>query len=75
MADTSKPPGASDPHNLNRFVQAQAADPSTFPTYEQALGEIRNGRKQSHWIWYIFPTFDGLWTSSNGCSPFHAPES
>ena len=58
MADTSEPAGASDPHNLNRFVQAQKDD------YEQALGEIRNGRKQSHWIWYIFPQFDGLWFSS-----------
>jgi uncharacterized protein (DUF1810 family) len=54
MADTHEPAGASDPHNLNRFVQAQAED------YEQALGEIRSGRKQSHWMWYIFPQFDGL---------------
>ena len=59
MADTSESAGASDPHNLNRFVQAQVDD------YEQALSEIRNGRKQSHWIWYIFPQFDGLWSSSN----------
>ena len=58
MADTYEPAGASDPHNLNRFVQAQEDD------YERALGEIRNGRKQSHWIWYIFPQFDGLWFSS-----------
>ena len=59
MADTYVPAGTSDPHNLNRFVQAQE------DVYEQALGEIRNGRKQSHWIWYIFPQFDGLWFSSN----------
>ncbi len=59
MADTSEPAGASDPHNLNRFVQAQEK------VYKQALGEIRNGRKQTHWIWYIFPVFDGLWSSSN----------
>ena len=58
MADTYEPAGASDPHNLNRFVQAQEDD------YKQALGELRNGRKQSHWIWYIFPQFDGLWSSS-----------
>jgi uncharacterized protein (DUF1810 family) len=45
---------ASDPYDLNRFVQAQEGD------YEQALKEIRNGRKQSHWMWYIFPQFDGL---------------
>jgi uncharacterized protein (DUF1810 family) len=47
-----------DPHNLIRFVQAQADD------YEQALSEIRSGRKQSHWMWYIFPQFDGLGFSS-----------
>ena len=58
MADTHEPAGASDPHNLNRFVQAQEDD------YEQALGEIRSGRKQSHWMWYIFPQFDGLGFSS-----------
>jgi uncharacterized protein (DUF1810 family) len=46
--------GASDPYNLNRFVQAQAAD------YERALSELRGGRKRSHWMWYIFPQFDGL---------------
>jgi uncharacterized protein (DUF1810 family) len=45
---------AGDPHDLNRFLQAQEDD------YEQALKEIRNGRKQSHWMWYIFPQFEGL---------------
>ncbi|QDT48943.1 hypothetical protein Pan258_29900 [Symmachiella dynata] len=44
----------ADPHNLSRFVNAQEDD------YEMALNEIRNGRKESHWIWYIFPQFDGL---------------
>lgn len=48
----------NDPHDLNRFVQAQAAD------YSQALSEIRAGRKRSHWMWYIFPQFDGLGFSS-----------
>lgn len=33
-------------------------------TYEQALAEIRNGRKESHWMWYIFPQCDGLGHSS-----------
>ena len=46
--------GAGDPHNLSRFVEAQEQD------YDQALSEIRRGRKQSHWMWYIFPQFDGL---------------
>jgi uncharacterized protein (DUF1810 family) len=58
MADTHEPGGASDPHNLSRFVQAQEDD------YRQALAEIRSGRKRSHWMWYIFPQFDGLGFSS-----------
>ena len=41
-------------YDLERFVKAQAQD------YEQALGEIRAGRKRSHWIWYIFPQLKGL---------------
>jgi uncharacterized protein (DUF1810 family) len=48
----------SDPYNLNRFVLAQGED------YRQALAEIRAGRKRSHWMWYIFPQFDGLGFSS-----------
>jgi uncharacterized protein (DUF1810 family) len=44
----------SDPYALERFVRAQAAD------YDQALAEIRRGRKQSHWMWYVFPQFEGL---------------
>lgn len=44
----------SDPFNLARFVRAQQCD------YEQAIAEIRSGRKRSHWMWYIFPQFDGL---------------
>src|SRR5882672_9270717 len=46
-----------DPHNLNRFVQAHERD------YDQALGEIRAGRKRSHWMWYVFPQFTGLGSS------------
>lgn len=48
----------NDPHDLSRFVQAQARD------YDQALSEIRAGRKRSHWMWYAFPQFAGLGTSS-----------
>jgi len=48
---------AGDPHDLNRFVQAQRAD------YEQALSEIRGGRKRTHWMWYIFPQYLGLGVS------------
>lgn len=43
-----------DPHNLARFLDAQA------PVYAQVLGELRAGRKRSHWIWFIFPQIAGL---------------
>lgn len=46
-------------YNLQRFVDAQQGD------YEQALAEVRNGRKYSHWIWYIFPQLKGLGMSYN----------
>ena len=58
MANANEPSGAGEPHNLNRFVQAQADD------YARALAEIKSGRKQSHWMWYMFPQFDGLGFSS-----------
>jgi uncharacterized protein (DUF1810 family) len=54
MADSNSSGGADDPHDLNRFVQAQQDD------YDTALSEIKSGRKRSHWMWYIFPQFDGL---------------
>ena len=47
-----------DPHDLARFVDAQAGD------YETALAEVGRGRKASHWMWYIFPQVDGLGFSS-----------
>jgi uncharacterized protein (DUF1810 family) len=50
---------ASDPFNLRRFVSAQASD------YDTAREELRNGRKRTHWMWYIFPQIDGLGYSSN----------
>jgi uncharacterized protein (DUF1810 family) len=43
--------------NLDRFRLAQQRD------YEQALAELRAGRKRSHWIWYIFPQLAGLGSS------------
>jgi uncharacterized protein (DUF1810 family) len=48
----------ADPWNLERFVSAQAGD------YEGALEEIRQGRKRSHWMWYVFPQFAGLGESA-----------
>ena len=43
-----------DPYDLQRFVTAQN------PVYDQVCAELRNGRKQSHWIWFIFPQIRGL---------------
>ncbi|MGN6266950.1 MAG: DUF1810 domain-containing protein [Ginsengibacter sp.] len=40
--------------SLQRFIDAQRSD------YETALSEIKRGRKQSHWMWYIFPQIQGL---------------
>jgi uncharacterized protein (DUF1810 family) len=41
-------------YNLNRFIEAQ------MTTYEGAILELAQGRKESHWVWYIFPQIDGL---------------
>ena len=40
--------------NLDRFVEAQA------PVYDRALAELKAGRKQSHWMWFVFPQIAGL---------------
>ena len=45
-------------NDLERFLKAQDKD------YEQALKEIKKGRKTSHWIWYIFPQIAVLGFSS-----------
>ena len=44
--------------DLSRFVEAHDR------SYSRALEEIREGRKQSHWMWYIFPQIVGLGLSS-----------
>lgn len=49
---------------LSRFLDAQQAD------YQTALSEIKNGRKRSHWMWYIFPQIQGLGFSET--SKFYA---
>ena len=48
--------------DINRFLQAQ--ENSFFCGYKQALEEIKNGKKKSHWIWYIFPQLQCLGRSS-----------
>jgi len=44
-------------YDLDRFVNAQ--DSETY-TYADALNEIKEGHKQGHWIWYVFPQIKGL---------------
>jgi uncharacterized protein (DUF1810 family) len=44
--------------DLERFVTAQA------DVYAQALGELRAGRKTSHWMWFVFPQMAGLGQSA-----------
>jgi uncharacterized protein (DUF1810 family) len=45
--------------NLQRFVDAQERDGA----YERALAELRAGRKEGHWIWFVFPQIEGLGSS------------
>ena len=47
----------SDPYELKRFVDAQEH------VYEQACAELRAGKKQSHWMWFVFPQIQGLGSS------------
>ncbi len=57
MTETAQmPPG--DPFRLRRFVDAQQ------PVYATVLGELRAGRKRTHWIWFIFPQIAGLGSSA-----------
>ena len=51
-------------NQLKRFVEAQKND------YQTALAEIKNGKKRSHWMWYIFPQVQGL--SFSETSKFYA---
>ncbi|MDG6107161.1 DUF1810 domain-containing protein [Dactylosporangium aurantiacum] len=46
-----------DPYDLARFVDAQAG------TYDDALEELRRGRKRGHWMWFVFPQIAGLGSS------------
>ena len=45
-------------YDLMRFLQAQEG------SYAQALAEMKRGRKESHWMWYIFPQLKGLGRSA-----------
>ncbi|MDF7811333.1 DUF1810 domain-containing protein [Hymenobacter sp. YC55] len=48
----------SNESSLQRFVEAQET------SYATALSEIKRGRKQTHWMWYVFPQLKGLGVSS-----------
>ena len=48
----------ADPHDLRRFVAAQAS------VYAQARDELAAGRKRSHWMWFVFPQLRGLGQSA-----------
>jgi uncharacterized protein (DUF1810 family) len=58
---------SSDPYQLQRFLDAQHG------VYDQALAEVRNGRKRTHWMWFVFPQFAGLGFSST--AQFYAIQS
>ena len=45
-------------YDISMFIEAQRS------SYQQALSEIKNGKKASHWIWYIFPQIKGLGRSA-----------
>jgi uncharacterized protein (DUF1810 family) len=51
---------ATDPFDLERFRVAQNA----HGTYDEALAELRRGRKTTHWMWFVFPQIAGLGRSS-----------
>lgn len=53
-----------DPYNLKRFIDAHGGD------YERACEELKRGRKETHWMWYIFPQIAGLGRSQT--SVFYA---
>jgi uncharacterized protein (DUF1810 family) len=48
---------SGDKYNLQRFVDAQSR------VFDQVLTELRQGRKRSHWMWFIFPQIAGLGSS------------
>lgn len=50
--------GANDPYDLRRFLDAQDE------SYDRALAELQAGRKDSHWMWFVFPQIRGLGASS-----------
>jgi len=58
MTRPDLPHGEEDPYELSRFVRAQKH------VYADALSEIINGRKRTHWMWFVFPQLAGLGVSA-----------
>ncbi len=54
------PDPPDDTFDLQRFVEAQAA------AYARALAELKAGRKESHWMWFVLPQIAGLSSSATG---------
>src|ERR1700761_3486 len=54
-------PSAADPFQLARFVEAQTR------VIDNVLSELRDGRKRTHWMWFIFPQIAGLGSSEMAC--------
>ncbi|MDQ2754002.1 MAG: DUF1810 domain-containing protein [Actinomycetota bacterium] len=50
----------TDPYNLERFVAAQ----DNGGTYDRAVVELTQGRKATHWMWFVFPQIAGLGQSA-----------
>jgi uncharacterized protein (DUF1810 family) len=51
-----EPEMGGDRYHLERFLVAQ----NSADTYRHALGELRSGRKTTHWMWFVFPQVAGL---------------
>ncbi|MBT1670608.1 DUF1810 family protein [Curtobacterium flaccumfaciens pv. flaccumfaciens] len=58
MRDAQAGGQTDDPFDLDRFVRAQQG------VHDVALDELRQGRKSSHWMWFVFPQLDGLGRSA-----------
>jgi uncharacterized protein (DUF1810 family) len=50
---------SDDPYDLDRFAEAQD------PVYAEVCDELRDGRKRTHWMWFVFPILTGLANSPN----------
>jgi uncharacterized protein (DUF1810 family)/uncharacterized protein YndB with AHSA1/START domain len=60
LVERDDPAPEDDPFSLARFVTAQ----NDGGTYARAVGELGQGRKRTHWMWFVFPQIHGLGQSS-----------